>query len=276
MGGWGATISGAGHAAVLALAVWALPWLRAGPDPGVPVLAVRLVDPSELLAPPAPPAPAVTPEPEVVARESLARPEATVPHPEMPPEAPPVEGLGERFDAAAPLGIGPAPEAVAPEAGRLAPEAGAVVPDEQFGTGLGAGLGTGLGTGTGTGFGSGLGASSRFVPGASGRPPDVAGEAVEASPVSAEAYGAGVRAAVERAKVYPRAARERGLFGTAGVTFLVGPAGEVMALRLVRSSGAKALDDAALAAVRDARLPVPPEGVPLGYDLGISFTLRDK
>jgi protein TonB len=262
LGGWGATISGAGHAAVLGLAVWALPWLRAGPDPGVPVLAVRLVDPSELLAPPLPPAPAVTPAPVpgVVAPEVVARPEATVPHPEMPPEAPPVEGLGERFDAAAPLGIGPAPEAVAPGAGRLAPEVGAVVPDEQFGTGLG----------------SGLGAGSRFVPGASGRPPDVAGEAVEASPVSAEAYGAGVRAAVERAKVYPRAARERGLYGTAGVTFLVGPAGEVMALRLVRSSGAKALDDAALAAVRDARLPVPPAGVPLGYDLGISFTLRDK
>jgi TonB family protein len=276
LGGWGATISGAGHAAVLGLAVWALPWLRAGPDPGVPVLAVRLVDPSELLAPPLPPAPAVTPAPVpgVVAPEVVARPEATVPHPEMPPEAPPVEGLGERFDAAAPLGIGPAPEAVAPEAGRLAPEAGAVVPEEQFGTGLG--TGTATGTGTGTGFGSGFGAGSGFVPGASGRPPDVAGEAVEASPVSAEAYGAGVRAAVERAKVYPRAARERGLYGTAGVTFLVGPAGEVMALRLVRSSGAKALDDAALAAVRDARLPVPPAGVPLGYDLGISFTLRDK
>lgn len=248
---------------MLALAVWALPWLRAGPDPGVPVLAVRLVEPSELLAPPPAPAPAVTPEP---VPEVVARPEATVPHPEMPPEAPPVEGLGERFDPVAPLGIGAAPEAVAPEPGSLAPEAGAVVPDEQFGTGFG----------SGTEFGSGLGAGSRLVPGASGRPPDAAGEAVEASPVSAEAYGAGVRAAVERAKVYPRAARERGLFGTAGVTFLVGPAGEVMALRLVRSSGAKALDDAALAAVRDARLPVPPEGVPLGYDLGISFTLRDK
>lgn len=260
LGGWGATISGAGHAAAIALALWALPWLRAGPDPGVPVVAVRLVAPSELsrselsrperlrpeLPPPEPPA-ASAPAPTATRPGAVLRPEATVPHEEAPAEAPPVEGapvegFAGRFDPAAPLGI------------ELA-DPGAEVPGAE--------------------------APGADVPGADGAVPEAglwqdAAEPPEPGPSSVEAFGAALRAAVERAKVYPRAARERGLYGTTQVALQIGPAGEVVALRLLRSSGAKALDDAALAAVRAARLPAPPAGAPLAYDLGISFTRRDN
>ncbi|MFT3973610.1 MAG: TonB family protein [Amaricoccus sp.] len=210
---------------MLGLAVWALPWLRAGPDPGVPVVHVALVGPADLLPPVMPPVmppempgAAPTPAPPVVPRE------ATVPHADMPAQAPPTEapadGLAGRFDPGAPLG---------------------------------------------------------FTLGAAESPPAAAAPVPEPeAPAGIETFEAEVRAAVERAKVYPQTARARGLYGTSHVTLLIGPEGEVISLHLVQSSGAKALDDAALAAVRDARLPAPPDGAPVTWSLGISFTLRDN
>lgn len=226
---WGATISGAGHAAVIGLAVWALPWMRAGPDPGVAVMTVRLVDPSQLVraAPPPPDPPDPKPQP---APPAALPAEATVPHPEVPPEEPPVQNLAGRFDPDAPLGFRRPAEEGVPE-----PSQPPAVADPSF---------------------------VREEP-----DPDVARQ-VE--------FKAAVSAAVEAAKVYPETARRRGLFGTTRVALLVGPEGEVAELRIVQPSGAKALDDAALAAVRNARLPAPPRGEAVACDLGISFTLRDK
>lgn len=221
---WGAAISAAGHAAAIGLAVWALPWLRAGPDPGVPVMRVALVGPEALAPPAVAPAPVA---PAAVEPPATARPEATVPHEEAPVAAPPVEDLGGRFDPAAPLGFplagtdadrAPPPETVAP-------------------------------------------------------PP--AEDGAEAPAVTAEGFRAALLAAVEDAKVYPRLARERGLFGTTEVAVTFWPDGALAGARVVRSSGSKALDEAALAAVHAARLPVPAPELPRAYNLGISFTLRD-
>lgn len=218
---WGTTISGAGHAAAIGLAVWALPWLRAGPDPGVPVVTVRLVEPADLVRaepepPPAAEPPLPAPEPPVPAPLR----EATVPHAEAPSEAPPAEDFAGRFDPDAPLGL----------------------------------------------QGQGEGSASA---------PPAAEETTPEKPGIAQ-FVAEVAAAVERAKVYPETARRRGLFGTTRVALRIGPAGEVSEVRVIGPSGAKALDDAALAAVRNARMPVPPGEVAVSYDLGISFTLRDK
>lgn len=223
---WGTAISGAGHAVVLGLAIWALPWLRARPGPVVPVVLVRLVDPAELLPPAPPPPPPLVP----AAPVSTVRPEATVPHPEIPEEIPVEEGLAGRFDPAAPLGF---------------QTSGAVAPDPAV----------------------------PMEPQAGETPPE---PLPEVEPAGVEAFGAAVLAAVQAAKVTPPIARQRGLFGTTRVSLRVGPAGEVVEVRVVQSSGAKALDDAALKAVRNARLPAPPWGAPVAYDLGISFTLRDN
>lgn len=67
------------------------------------------------------------------------------------------------------------------------------------------------------------------------------------------AYLGELRTLLERGKVNPRTT----LVGTAVVRFKVGPNGEVMARRVVKSSGSKVLDDAALASVERAA-PFPP------------------
>ena len=43
-------LSAAGHAAVIALAVWALPWMKAGPERPGQVVSASLVTPAELAA----------------------------------------------------------------------------------------------------------------------------------------------------------------------------------------------------------------------------------
>lgn len=245
---WGATISATGHAAAIGLAVWALPWLRADPDPGVPVVRVRLVDAAALDRPAAPERPEGPDRPTTSGTPPASPPpptEATVPHdaPVAAPDLPeaPEAGLVGQFDPGAPLGLDAASPEVAPDV--ALPSFAARPPDPA------------------------LEAAPRPE-----EPQD--DEAEEVGPATVQAFGAEVLAAVERAKVFPRRARERGLFGTSWVALTVGPGSELTSARLVRSSGAKALDDAALAAVRNAELPPPPWGMPVAYDLGISFTLH--
>lgn len=215
---WGAPVSAAAHAAVIVLALWALPWLKARPDPGFAVMAVRLVGP-EVLTPPMAPREAAPPSnpPPVAARR-----EATVPHDNVPPEQPPVGSFAGRFDPDAALGL-------------------AARPTE---------------------------------PVAAPAPPVT--DAEPPPPVLSRDFEAELRAAIERAKVYPRIARIRGLFGTTHVAVTISPDGRLINARVVRSSGSKALDDAALVSVRNATLPAPPPDAAATYDLGISFTLTDK
>ena len=66
----GVALSAAGHAAVVALAVWGLPWLRVRPEPPVPAVMVSVIGEAEFAAlsrgaprPAAPEAPAAPPTP---------------------------------------------------------------------------------------------------------------------------------------------------------------------------------------------------------------------
>jgi TonB family protein len=59
-------------------------------------------------------------------------------------------------------------------------------------------------------------------------------------------------AALERAKTYPRLARERGIEGTVVIRFHVLPSGDIDGITVVRSSGAKVLDEASVRTVQRA------------------------
>ena len=79
-------------------------------------------------------------------------------------------------------------------------------------------------------------------------------------PASAPAEGsAGWRNALaawlQSRKSYPDIARRRSEEGTAVIRFSVGRDGQVLAVTLVSSSGSPALDEAAQAMLRGARLP---------------------
>jgi TonB family protein len=75
---------------------------------------------------------------------------------------------------------------------------------------------------------------------------------------------------LEKAKTYPRFARERGIEGTVLVRFKVQPTGAIERVDIVRSSGTKILDDASVKTIYRAA-PVPyVEGwveVPMVYQL---------
>ena len=91
--------------------------------------------------------------------------------------------------------------------------------------------------------------------------------------LSVAAYGATLKAEINRHKIYPAAARDRRASGIALVTFSIGPSGRVSAASIARSSGDSALDAAALQAVRSASPPPPPHGQFSGR-IAIDFALR--
>jgi protein TonB len=77
-----------------------------------------------------------------------------------------------------------------------------------------------------------------------------------ASPGAVRAYAGYVQIALARAK--PR----RGFgYGTVRLKLLISPEGEIASLEVVKSSGSRRLDNAALEAVRRARFPRPPAGM---------------
>ena len=89
------------------------------------------------------------------------------------------------------------------------------------------------------------------------------------------AYRNALLAKIWGAARYPEAARERGATGVATVRFALDGGGAVTLADLAQSSGDRALDDAALAAVRRASpLPAPPTDAPRAYSAPIRFELR--
>jgi TonB family protein len=100
------------------------------------------------------------------------------------------------------------------------------------------------GAGTAVG-GQGEGTSSVVASGADG------GAAAFSSEQWRQLYSA-----IERAKTYPRIARERGIEGTVLVRFKVLPSGTVDTVNIVRSSGAEILDEASVKTVYRAA-PMP-------------------
>ena len=88
-------------------------------------------------------------------------------------------------------------------------------------------------------------------------------------------YRNALLAKISGAVRYPEAARERGATGVATVRFALDGVGAVTLADLAKSSGDRALDDEALAAVRRASpLPAPPAGAPRAYSAPIRFELR--
>lgn len=81
---------------------------------------------------------------------------------------------------------------------------------------------------------------------------------------------------IERFRRYPPAAQQAGIEGTARIHFVMDQSGQVKDIWIEMSSGARVLDDEAVAAILRARpLPAPPAGwpesfevsLPIGYDL---------
>lgn len=83
-------------------------------------------------------------------------------------------------------------------------------------------------------------------------------QSAAASPGVANAYAKAVIETLARGK--PRATA--GVRGTVRISFSVDRSGEVREARVLKSSGRRTLDEAALSAVRSARFPVPPPALP--------------
>ncbi|MEM7614762.1 MAG: TonB family protein, partial [Pseudomonadota bacterium] len=90
-------------------------------------------------------------------------------------------------------------------------------------------------------------------------------------------WGGQVQRSIQRAQVYPRAAKGRRAEGTVTVALTLSPAGVLRAASLVRSSGNAALDQAALQAVQSVRsFPAAPDGLTNAsypFQVPIRFTL---
>jgi periplasmic protein TonB len=125
----------------------------------------------------------------------------------------------------------------------------------------------GRGSGTGPGDGRGRGAGGDGVGGFGAGGNGGHGASVGA-PNSGWGSGSGgsaadlrevIRRQIERAKVYPDAARRQGIQGTTDIRFRIGPDGAVSAVEVARSSGHPLLDEASADAVRRAG-PYPASG----------------
>ncbi|MBN9070488.1 MAG: TonB family protein [Rhizobiales bacterium] len=93
--------------------------------------------------------------------------------------------------------------------------------------------------------------------------------ASKAPTVSPARWNSAVRAAVARS-----VGRIRGMRGSVNVSFVVGSSGGIVSARISRSSGDGRLDNAALNAVRSARVPAPPAGLGGGahaFSIPLSF-----
>ncbi len=111
-------------------------------------------------------------------------------------------------------------------------------------------------------------AASRAGTGGAG---SVAGSALTA------AYGARVRALIERQKSYPEAAQDRGQTGRTTIALVISRDGRVASVAVVKGSGHAVLDAATLAAVRRAQpFPALPEGGPatVSFRLSIGYELH--
>ena len=79
-----------------------------------------------------------------------------------------------------------------------------------------------------------------------------------------------IRAQIERAKVYPEAARRRAREGTVDLRFRIAPDGSVERVEIVQSSGHDLLDESAMQTIRRAG-PYPVLAgwvrIPLAYQL---------
>ncbi len=165
------------------------------------------------------------------------------------------------------------PDATAPGQGEQAAGPGAFAP------GLAGLAGSGLGEAAGAtppwGVGTASGGSGSSRGGHTGAPgPGTAGQAGNGPGQGRGGYPLGAIAARLRSVTrYPFDARARGVEGTATVRFRLGPWGEVERVDLLRSSGDRALDEAALEAVRRG---APYPATALTVEAPIVFDLDER
>ena len=265
-----------GHAGLIALALWVLPWMRARPEPPVPAIAVSLIGaedfaalsrggpegavaPSQTLPPTAP---EVAPE----APEAVDTPEPTATPGPGEGSAPAERSLAPGFDAVAPLGLPSTdgePSAAVRSAPRPRPRSQAdaletAAPSDALEPAPQQSGNAGHADRTAAGVGGTLGADAESA---------------------LAAYAAEVHAAIARAQVYPQIARDRGLVGSVRLRVLTRRDGRLINAWLLGSSGSETLDRAALAAARDAQLPPVPDDVRPGsaspsIDVTLEFTLN--
>jgi protein TonB len=89
-------------------------------------------------------------------------------------------------------------------------------------------------------------------------------------------FAARVKAAIQAAVVYPAAARNMGYRGKARVEFIFHD-GAVQQIHIVQGSGVGMIDNAALAAVANARYPAVPEslkGKDVPYQVNVLFEIN--
>lgn len=95
------------------------------------------------------------------------------------------------------------------------------------------------------------------------------------SNVSPARWQSRLLAHLERRKRYPSASRSRGEQGTAYVRFSIDTSGNVLSVRLARSSGYPTLDEEVLAMVRRASpVPTPPQGVNRNITVPVRFSAK--
>jgi protein TonB len=95
------------------------------------------------------------------------------------------------------------------------------------------------------------------------------------SAAAVASYRQRVLAHLARFKVYPEAARDRGITGRTGVSFTLTAGGSVTAVSIASSSGAAILDQATLAMVRRAQpFPSNPTGGVASFTAGMNYNLR--
>jgi periplasmic protein TonB len=77
---------------------------------------------------------------------------------------------------------------------------------------------------------------------------------------SAKAFLGAISAELNRRRIYPAAARQRGLVGAVKVAFTVDDKGRVSHFDIIKSSGHRLLDDAVGKIMASMQTPPPPEG----------------
>ncbi len=81
-----------------------------------------------------------------------------------------------------------------------------------------------------------------------------------------------IRRMIEQKKHYPLSARQRHLEGRVQLVFTINANGQVSSVRVIQGSRFSMLDDAAVAAVRNAApFPPPPKGGMFGQSLDLKI-----
>jgi protein TonB len=98
-----------------------------------------------------------------------------------------------------------------------------------------------------------------------------------ASSAAADKWHKDIITEIRRHKAYPPAARARGETGAVDLAFSVDRRGRVLLSRVARASGSAALDQAAVEALRKAKIPPTPADVPgeeFSFTVQVAFSLR--